>query len=73
MSRSIDGGTTWTDMEVADHHFKPKNLPGINTMGDYIGVTSGNGKVWPVWMDDKAGTGTQFNICLLYTSDAADE
>ncbi|MFZ1320672.1 MAG: hypothetical protein WAT71_03875 [Ignavibacteria bacterium] len=62
MSRSIDGGTTWTDMEVADHHFKPKNLPGINTMGDYIGVTSGNGKVWPVWMDDKAGTGTQFNI-----------
>ncbi|MFZ1319944.1 MAG: sialidase family protein, partial [Ignavibacteria bacterium] len=62
MSRSIDGGNTWTDLEVADHHFKPKNLPGINTMGDYIGVTSGNGKVWPVWMDDKAGPGTQFNI-----------
>ncbi len=62
MSRSIDGGNTWTDVEVADHHFKPKNLPGINTMGDYIGVTSGNGKVWPVWMDDKAGPGVQFNI-----------
>lgn len=62
MSRSLDGGNTWTDIEVADHHFRPKNLPGINTMGDYIGVTSGNGKVWPVWMDDKAGPGVQFNI-----------
>ncbi len=62
MSRSVDGGNTWTDIEVADHHFRPKNLPGINTMGDYIGVTSGNSKVWPVWMDDKAGPGVQFNI-----------
>ena len=22
-------------------------------MGDYIGLTSGNGKIWPLWMDDK--------------------
>jgi len=62
ISRSLDGGLTWTDIEAADHHFKPKNLPGINTMGDYISITSGNGKLWPVWMDDKAGPGVQFNI-----------
>ncbi len=61
VSRSLDGGTTFTDIEVADHHFKPKLLPGINTMGDYIGITSGNGKLWPIWMDDKAGPGVQFN------------
>jgi subtilisin-like proprotein convertase family protein len=63
VSRSIDGGTTWTDIEIADHHFWPKLLPGINTMGDYIGITSGNNKIWGCWMDDKTGfSGTQFNI-----------
>ncbi len=55
MSRSIDGGNTWTDIKVSDHSFRPKNVPGVNSMGDYIGITTGNGKVWPVWMDDRSG------------------
>lgn len=57
MSRSTDGGTTWADVEVADHHFRPKNTPGLGGgyMGDYLGVTSGNNKVWPFWTDDKVG------------------
>ena len=55
MSRSIDGGNTWTDIEVSDHAFRPKNVPGVNSMGDYMGITAGNGKVWPVWMDDRSG------------------
>jgi hypothetical protein len=55
LSRSVDGGTTWTDVEIADHHFRPKNTPPLSGgyMGDYIGVTSGNGKVWAFWTDDK--------------------
>lgn len=70
LSRSTDGGTTWTDVEVADHHFRPKLLPGINTMGDYIGLTSANNKVWVAWMDDKTGFGggTQFNIWVGYVN-----
>lgn len=58
ISRSLDGGNTWTDIEVPDHHFRPKPTPGLSGgyMGDYIGVTSGNGKVWAFWTDDKAGT-----------------
>ncbi|MBN8569672.1 MAG: T9SS type A sorting domain-containing protein [Ignavibacteria bacterium] len=56
LSRSLDGGTTWTDTKIADHNFKPKNLPGVNTMGDYIGITTGNGKVYAAWMDDKTGS-----------------
>ena len=59
MSRSVDGGTTFTDLLVSDHRFQPKtiNVSGVATgyMGDYIGVTSGNGKIWPIWMDDKTG------------------
>ncbi|MBE2219492.1 MAG: T9SS type A sorting domain-containing protein [Ignavibacteria bacterium] len=57
MSRSTDGGTTWTDMRVSDHAWKVKGEAGSgNYMGDYIGVTSGNNKVWPFWFDDKTGT-----------------
>ena len=59
MSRSLDGGTTFTDVLVSDHRFKPKalGLSGVagGYQGDYIGITSGNGKVWPMWMDDKSG------------------
>jgi len=56
LSRSLDGGATWADTKIADHNFKPKNLPGVNTMGDYIGITAGNGKVYAAWMDDKTGS-----------------
>jgi Secretion system C-terminal sorting domain/CARDB len=59
ISRSLDGGNTWADIEVMDHHFRPHPDPGLSGgyMGDYIGCASGNGKVWAFWMDDKAGTG----------------
>jgi len=57
ISRSTDGGSTFVDAEVADHHFRPKPTPGLGGgyMGDYIGIAAGNGKVWAFWMDDKAG------------------
>lgn len=53
ISRSIDGGNTWYDFKVNDHWFKPKpTILGGGNAGDNIGITSGNGKLWPVWMDD---------------------
>ena len=59
ISRSIDGGTTWTDILVSDHRFKPKPITvgGIagGYQGDYIGITSGNSKLWPLWADDVTG------------------
>ncbi len=63
ISRSMDGGNTFTDIEIADHHFKPKLLSGVNTMGDYIGITSANNKVWGAWMDDKTPLGN-FQVWL---------
>ena len=52
VSRSIDGGNTFTDIKLSDHNFKPNWSTQI---GDYIGITSGNNKVWGIWMDNKAG------------------
>ena len=57
VSRSLDGGTTWTDVLVSDHKFKPKPISGLagGYQGDYIGITSGNSKAWPYWADDITG------------------
>lgn len=57
MSRSVDGGATWSDVKVSDHAWKVKGEAGLGTYGgDYIGISSGNGKVFPFWFDDKTGT-----------------
>ncbi|MFZ4592193.1 MAG: hypothetical protein ACOYN6_14420, partial [Ignavibacteria bacterium] len=63
ISRSIDGGTTFTDFEITDHHFKPKPASGMSGgyMGDYIGIAIGNNKVFGFWMDDKAGASGFYN------------
>jgi len=63
ISRSVDGGSTFTDIEVTDHHFKPKPASGMGGgyMGDYIGIASGNNKVWGFWMDDKATSSGFYN------------
>ncbi len=51
ISRSTNGGATWADILVSDHRFRPKPVS-INFMGDYIGITSANHKLWPIWMED---------------------
>lgn len=57
VSRSIDGGATFTDIVVSDHRWKPASEPGLAPyMGDYIGITAGNGKIWPFWFDNKTGS-----------------
>ncbi|MBK9332950.1 MAG: T9SS type A sorting domain-containing protein [Ignavibacteria bacterium] len=57
VSRSLDGGNTWTDILVSDHKFKPKAISGTagGYQGDYIGITSGNNVLWPYWCDDITG------------------
>lgn len=57
MSQSIDGGTTWTDIKVSDHAWKVKGEINLGSYGgDYIGISSGNNKVFPFWFDDKTGS-----------------
>ncbi len=57
MSQSSDGGNTWTEFPVSDHRWKVKGESGLgNYGGDYIGISSGNNKIWPFWYDDKTGT-----------------
>jgi subtilisin-like proprotein convertase family protein len=56
MSRSIDGGVTFSDIKVSDHRWKPVGEGGSGTyMGDYIGLAFCAGKLWPFWFDNKTG------------------
>ncbi len=70
LSRSIDGGNTWSDFLISDHRFRPRTVTGLSggNQGDNIGITSANGKLLPVWMDNSSGI-YQIWTCLIdYTT-----
>jgi hypothetical protein len=64
VSYSYDAGETWQDTKVSDVAFTPGPIPGLagSYFGDYIGITSNNMKVYPVWTDNRTGR------ALSYTS-----
>ena len=58
LSRSTDGGTTWSDTRVSDHRFKPKLLSDPHTgpfdiNGASMTLTSDH--LLPLWCDDATG------------------
>lgn len=57
LSRSTDGGETWKDFPVSDHHFRPQSIGGLGQgyQGDNIALTSVNGVLIPLWMDNSSG------------------
>ncbi|MBL8006686.1 MAG: hypothetical protein JNJ56_04095 [Ignavibacteria bacterium] len=63
LSRSTDGGATFTDVLVSDHKFKPVPISGLAAgyQGDYIGITSGGaGKILPYWCEQNTSTGGRY-------------
>lgn len=59
ISRSTDGGESFMDFLVSDHKFK-NTPPGYlfdreDYLGSYIGITSGNNKLYPYWFDNSTG------------------
>jgi PKD repeat protein len=54
---SVDAGNNWVDFPVSDVAFTPAAIPGLagGYMGDYLGITSKNKKVYPCWTDNRGG------------------
>ncbi len=52
IARSQDGGTTWRDHKITNQKYYPGPVfgGGVGNQGDNIGITSGAGKLYPVWM-----------------------
>lgn len=57
LSRSTDGGTSWSDFRVGNRNFKPTPIGGLGQgyQGDNIGIISLGDSLWPVWMDNSSG------------------
>ncbi|RLD56168.1 MAG: hypothetical protein DRJ05_11735, partial [Bacteroidetes bacterium] len=52
---SDDGGTSWSDMSVSDVSFTPSPAGSSGYMGDYLGISAYDGKVYPTWTDNRSG------------------
>ncbi|MBN2892640.1 MAG: T9SS type A sorting domain-containing protein [Bacteroidales bacterium] len=63
-SVSTDEGETWEDFRVSDVSFTTSAIPGLagGYMGDYLGIASLNGMIYPTWTDNRDG------IFKAYTS-----
>ena len=59
---SIDAGTTWVNQLLSDSSFTATPVGGTGgdvRYGDYIQIDAYNGKIIPVWTDDRKGTPNQ--------------
>jgi hypothetical protein len=54
---SEDAGSTWEDFRVSDVSFTPSPIPGLaaDYFGDYLGISANNGRIYPVWTDNRGG------------------
>lgn len=61
-ANSVDGGSSWEELKVSDVSFTPAPIPGLvdKYMGDYLGIHSKNGMVYPVWTDNRLGYAMSF-------------
>ncbi len=70
ISRSTNGGNSWSDYLISDHNFRPRTVTGLGggNQGDNIGMTSANGKLLPVWMDNSSGVYQIWTAIIDYTT-----
>ncbi len=63
-ANSFDGGETWEDFRVSDVDFTPAPIPNLagGYMGDYLGISARDGRVYPLWADNRSG------VMMTYSS-----
>jgi hypothetical protein len=56
---STDAGNTWVNQRMSDQSFPLTVVNQDVRIGDYINIDAYNGKIIPVWTDDRLGTPNQ--------------
>lgn len=74
LSRSTDGGLSWTDYKISDHNFKPQPIGGLGQgyQGDNIDIISVGNKLFPVWMDNSTGIYQIWTATVLLEPNSVD-
>ncbi len=70
LSRSVNGGSSWSDFPVSDHQFTPAPIPGLAAgyQGDYTGIVAGSSYIWPFWMDNSSGHYQIWTVGITYST-----
>ncbi|MBM4165870.1 MAG: T9SS type A sorting domain-containing protein [Ignavibacteria bacterium] len=77
LSRSLDGGNSWSDYLVSDHNFRPEPIGGLGQgyQGDNISLTSSDNCLLPLWMDNSSGVyqiwTTRIDVTILNVQDTS--
>jgi len=75
LARSTDGGETWREYEISDHHFQPAPIGGLGQgyQGDVIDLTSTDTKIVTVWMDNSTGVYQVWSALVDFSSLGEEE
>ena len=70
LARSLDGGNSWKEYEISDHHFEPAPIGGLGQgyQGDVIDITSTDSTIWIVWMDNSSGIYQIWTVPIEFSS-----
>ena len=70
LARSVDGGNSWKEYEISDHHFEPAPIGGLGQgyQGDVIDITSTDSTIWIVWMDNSSGIYQIWTVPIEFSS-----
>lgn len=74
VAASFNGGANWLEFPVSDMAFTPQPIVGMaaSYFGDYIGITSINDFVCPVWTDNRDGVAASWCSPFKAVDPAAD-
>lgn len=72
IATSYDAGESWTDYKISDADFTFVPIPGAapGYFTDYIGISSRNGYVYPIWTDNRTGEAQSY--CSPFTLEPLD-
>ncbi len=75
LSRSTNGGISWTDYKISDHNFKPQPIGGLGQgyQGDNIDITAIDNKLYPVWMDNSTGIYQIWSTIITFEPNSTDK
>jgi hypothetical protein len=73
VANSYDGGVTWDDFMIGDYCFTPQGFSTVPSFfGDYLGISSYDGIVYPIWTSNHEADQLPRLYCSPYVQSPPD-